>query len=395
MKIKKLLVIFVLVLSLIAVSQTYINIGTIERNNEKFFVYELSPEFSIGPVTIGIGFTSYSTDVVYGEMYYGIPSSTPSTNILNAFVINTFALNTDLFEFRYGKVKPVTLAMGFNIRKYVNPNTRAFDITLKFSDLSLYTHLPYEISKYIPFEFLRSDSIFMTSLGYNLSSLLKIESYLIADVDATVSYTEDSSTPVKYGGGIAAYIPILNSIKIGGEIAAQSDESFQKISKGLFAGVFADLGLINPMGGIYYTMDGYIPFLFNKKYSSLKFDSNLPSMSSTDSVLGYFAGADIDFEPYITGEFYVYGLLENSTPVAEGNVRVILPELGNFSGLIIDGTYFDDSPFEDGKLLDENTEAILRLSYPLIGNNFVAGIQYKWESDEWFKSIFISSVSSF
>ncbi|HCF38631.1 MAG TPA: hypothetical protein DER56_06150, partial [Thermosipho africanus] len=107
MKIKKLLVIFVLVLSLIAISQTYINIGTIERNNEKFFVYELSPEFSIGPVTIGIGFTSYSTDVVYGEMYYGIPSSTPSTNILNAFVINTFALNTDLFEFRYGKVKPV------------------------------------------------------------------------------------------------------------------------------------------------------------------------------------------------------------------------------------------------------------------------------------------------
>ncbi|WP_038042463.1 hypothetical protein [Thermosipho africanus] len=118
-------------------------------------------------------------------------------------------------------------------------------------------------------------------------------------------------------------------------------------------------------------------------------------MSSTDSVLGYFAGADIDFEPYITGEFYVYGLLENSTPVAEGNIKVILPELGNFSGLIIDGTYFDDSPFEGGKLLDENTEAILRLSYPLIGNNFVAGIQYKWESDEWFKSIFISSVSSF
>ncbi|ABR31366.1 hypothetical protein SU69_07725 [Thermosipho melanesiensis] len=391
---KYIIVISVIVFSIFVFSNVPISIGTIERNNEKYFVYELSPEFSLGPVTVGIGFTVYATDVVYGQLYYGVPSSTPSTNIINAFVLNTLGFKANGFEFRYGKTVPVTLALGFNMRRYINENTRAFDVKFKPGNFEIYAHLPYELTKFVPFEFVQSDSIYFGSLMYD-TSFLDFQIYGITDTAATKTYLFNStSTPVKYAGGVATYIP-FGFLKLGFEYALQSDEKFSSLGNGIFAGVYGNIGILEPIGGIYYMQNGYIPFLFGKNYNEKKYTNSLEGLKDIKDKAGYFVGVTIDLEPYGNGEFYVYGSLDGATPTAEGNVRIVLPEVGNFSGLYIDGFYYDSTPFQSGEFFDEDTDAYLKISYPIIGENFVAGVIYKWEKNDWVKSLFVGGLTSF
>ena len=283
--------------------------------------------------------------------------------------------------------------MGYNVRKYLKPNTRAFDISVYFNNLGLYTHIPYELTKYVPFGFSPSDSVFIANIGYDLG-LLNFGSYLLTDIEATRTYTISSATPVKYAGGVSIYIPILNILNFGIEAAIQTDEDLSSIAKGFFAGIYGDLGIFNPIAGVYYAIDGFTPFLFNKSYSNLKYDNNLPGISDKDKMIGYLAGTDIDLEPYGSGELYLYGTFD-STPTAEGNVKVKIPEFDSFAGLFIDFYYYDNTPFENKTFLDENTESYLRILYPLIGENFTAGIQYEWNKDKWFKSIFVGGINSF
>ncbi|ONN26808.1 hypothetical protein XJ44_08060 [Thermosipho affectus] len=390
---KFLITLLIFTFTLFVFSNIPLSIGTIEKNNEKYFVYELTPEFSFGTLTLGIGFTAYATDVVYGELYYGIPSSTPSTNIINAFVLNTLGIKTDNFGFRYGLVKPTTLALGFNMRKYINRNTRAFDLKFNLSNFGLYTHIPYEITKFVPFEVLQSDSVFFGDFVYK-AGFVELQVYGITDTEATDTFVIDNSTPVKYAGGVAIYVPLVNVVKLGVEFALQSDESFSSIGNGVFVGVYGDFGVLEPVGGVYYFRNGYVPFLFDRNYNYLKSNQSLNGLENVDDKSGYLVGMSVDLMPYGNGEFYVYGALDGVTPVAEGNVRIILPEIASFPGLFIDGYYYDSTPFENG-FLDENTEVYLKISYPILGESFVAGIVYSWEENQWAKSLFIGGLTTF
>ncbi|MBO8160283.1 MAG: hypothetical protein H0Z24_01490 [Thermosipho sp. (in: Bacteria)] len=390
---KKLLSLTLVVLTLVVFAGVPLFIGTVEKNGEKYFVYEISPEFSFGPVKLGIGFTTYATDVVYGTFYYGLPSTEPSTNIINAFMINTLELNLNSFTFRYGKTKPITFGLGFNVRNYLNPNTRAFDISINLEKFHTSVHIPYELQSFVPFSFVESDSVYMGEIGYKFGAYdLSISG--VVDFDSSTTYTIDNGTPVKYAGSVSLTIP-LGIVRLGVEGAIQSSPDFSTIGKGIFAGFYGTLGSIfDYVAGAFYSLDGYIPRYFDRKYTSLKYENQLPPLDG-ESGLGYIAGFEIYLEPYGNGSLYMLGEFNGEMPVLEGNINLFIPSISTFNGLILQASYYDSTPFVENRMFDSDTSARIKISYPLISGSFIAGIQYDWEVDTWLKSVFVGTYGEF
>lgn len=390
---KKVFFIIFLIFAIFVFAELPLYVGTIERNGEKYFVYEISPEFTVGPLSLGIGFTTYATDVVYGTFYFGLPSDEPSTNIINGFIINSLGLDFETFSFRYGKTIPITYGLGFNVRKYLNPNTRAFDLSLKIKNLQTSVHVPYELQSFVPFSFVESDSVYMGEFVSRFK-LFDLSVSGLIDFDASNTYTLDNGTPVKYGGSISLTLPI-SIIKIGIEGAVQADETLSEIGEGVFTGIYGKIGsLIDYTAGVYYAMNGYIPRLFDNMYTKLKLNSQLPYLDKSNE-FGYIAGFDLALEPYGNGSFYLLGNFKGETPKLEGNLKLKVPTIGNFNGLVISGSYFDSTPFVENKFLDSDTKALIGIAYPLVGEGFLAGIIYNWEGSDWSKSIFVGSNIAF
>lgn len=390
---KKVFFIIFLIFAIFVFAELPLYVGTIERNGEKYFVYEISPEFTVGPLSLGIGFTTYATDVVYGTFYFGLPSDEPSTNIINGFIINSLGLDFETFSFRYGKTIPITYGLGFNVRKYLNPNTRAFDLSLKIKNLQTSVHVPYELQSFVPFSFVESDSVYMGEFVSRFK-LFDLSVSGLIDFDASNTYTLDNGTPVKYGGSISLTLPI-SIIKIGIEGAVQADETLSEIGEGVFTGIYGKIGsLIDYTAGVYYAMNGYIPRLFDNMYTKLKLNSQLPYLDKSNE-FGYIAGFDLALEPYGNGSFYLLGNFKGENPKLEGNLKLKVPTIGNFNGLVISGSYFDSTPFVENKFLDSDTKALIGIAYPLVGEGFLAGIIYNWEGSDWSKSIFVGSNIAF
>lgn len=390
---KKVFFIIFLIFAIFVFAELPLYVGTIERNGEKYFVYEISPEFTVGPLSLGIGFTTYATDVVYGTFYFGLPSDEPSTNIINGFIINSLGLDFETFSFRYGKTIPITYGLGFNVRKYLNPNTRAFDLSLKIKNLQTSVHVPYELQSFVPFSFVESDSVYMGEFVSRFK-LFDLSVSGLIDFDASNTYTLDNGTPVKYGGSISLTLPI-SIIKIGIEGAVQADETLSEIGEGVFTGIYGKIGsLIDYTAGVYYAMNGYIPRLFDNMYTKLKLNSQLPYLDKSNE-FGYIAGFDLALEPYGNGSFYLLGNFKGENPKLEGNLKLKVPTIGNFNGLVISGSYFDSTPFVENKFLDSDTKALIGIAYPLVGEGFLAGIIYNWEGSDWSKSVFVGSNIAF
>ncbi|MDK2885866.1 MAG: hypothetical protein PWP54_424 [Thermosipho sp. (in: thermotogales)] len=368
-------------------------VGTIDRNGEKYFVYEISPEFTIGPVTLGVGFTTYATDVVYGTFYFGLPSDEPSTNIINGFIINSLKFDFYNISFNYGKARPITYGLGFNVRKYLNPNTRSFDISLRLNNFTTSAHIPYELQSFIPFSFVESDSVYMGEFATRLK-FIDLNVAGVIDFDASNTYTLDNGTPVKYGGSVSLTLPI-SLIKIGIEGAVQADSTFSEVGEGLFAGIYGNfLGILDYTAGVYYTLNGFIPRLFDRRYTSLKSNNQLPYLDKSTS-FGYIAGFDLDLQPYGRGSLYLLGDFNEGNTDLEGALELNVPSIGEFKGLIVTADYFDNTPFAEGKFLDSDSEAKFKVAYPLIGEGFLAGIIYNWNGLEWEKGVFVGSYSAF
>ncbi|MGB9615401.1 MAG: FecR family protein, partial [Fervidobacterium sp.] len=87
-----------------------LGVETAIKDGEKYIIYTISPEFTIGPVTLGIGLTAYATEVG-GTLYYGLPTTTPSTNLINMITINYVAFNLGNVYLRYGNMPQTSLAM--------------------------------------------------------------------------------------------------------------------------------------------------------------------------------------------------------------------------------------------------------------------------------------------
>lgn len=372
--------------------KTYIppvSVGPFTKDGENYMVYSISPEFDLGFISLGVGFTAYSTSVT-GNLYYGLPSDNPSTNIINAFTLNSIGFKIGIFNFEYGNMKPISLGMGFIVRNYYNPFAKTFNIGLETEKFSIFVNIPYELSKIYPLEFNKSDSVFLGEFGLK-TKLPLIGNSIIGlgvgiDSEASKIYLENSdSTPISNIYSLFAKKPLINNLYIGVEFSIEN--GLNEYSYGIFGGIYSNFGFLNITGGAFYYNDGFIPYYFNKNYISLKNEKLLPGMEN-ESSYGYLTGIDITSR-YLEGSLYLYGTFKEITnPTLEGEGALKIPAISQFSGLYIAAYYFDTTPFENS-IFSEDTISYIKFTYPLIGEDFTAGIIFEWNGNQWIKNIII------
>ena len=369
-----------------------LGVETALKDNQKYIVYSISPEFSIGPVTLGIGLTVYATEVG-GTLYYGIPSTNPSTNIINMITINHVALNLGNFYLRYGNMPTISLGMGFSARDYFKPYAKSIDTKLVFGNVGASIHLPYEVTKLWPLEFVQSDSVFAGEV--ELKSVFVGMDLGVATLYDTVVSTENTlsnATPINLSlSGYVRY-PLMNNFFIGAEIGSQWLSDMSKYGLGAFGGISGKLGIFDVIIGAYGTYNGFRPFHFGRIYTTQKLKNELPTLSEDVMAFGFLAGTSF-YSDIATGRWYLYGNFDGDMD-ALGELRIVIPQIGALAGMFVYGYYFDQTPFSSGEIFDNDTVAFLRITYPIMEKNLVAGIVYSWSGTNWIQSIYIGNEIS-
>lgn len=368
-----------------------LGVETAMKDGQRYIVYSISPEFSIGPVTLGIGLTAYATEVG-GTLYYGLPTTNPSTNVINMITINSVALNLGNFYFRYGNMQLMSLGMGFSVRDYYRPYAKSFDFELSFGAFSLMGHLPYELTKLWPFEFTQSDSVFATELELK-SVLAGMDLGIAALYDFNVNNNNvlNSATPINLSTSVYLRYPLMAGFYLGFETSAQFLKDGSKFGLGTFAGLSGRFFIFDIIAGAYGTWNGFRPFHFGRVYTSQKVANKLPTLSDEQLTFGFLAG--FNFETQLAmGRFYLLGNFSGDMD-ALGELRVVVPQMGAVAGLFVYGYYFDATPFVEGQFADSDTVAFLRITYPIMEKNLVAGIVYTWDNVKktWIQSVYIGS----
>ncbi|WP_448375234.1 FecR family protein [Fervidobacterium sp.] len=369
-----------------------LGVETALKDNQKYIVYSISPEFSIGPVTLGIGLTVYATEVG-GTLYYGIPSTDPSTNIINMITINHVALNLGNFYLRYGNMPTISLGMGFSVRDYFKPYAKSIDTRLVLGSFGTYVHLPYEMTKLWPLEFVQSDSVFAGEVELK-SVFTGMDLGIAALYDTTVSTVNTLSNATPVNLSLSGYVryPLMNNFFIGAEIGSQWLSDMSKYGLGAFGGISGKLGIFDVIIGAYGTYNGFRPFHFGRIYTIQKLKNELPTLSEDVMAFGFLAGTSF-YSDIATGRMYVYGNFEGDMD-ALGELRIVIPQIGALAGMFIYGYYFDQTPFSSGEIFDNDTVAFLRITYPIMEKNLVAGIVYSWSGTNWVQSIYIGNEIS-
>jgi hypothetical protein len=371
-----------------------LGVETAIKDNQKYIVYSISPEFTIGPVTLGIGLTAYATEVG-GTLYYGIPSENPSTDIINMITINHVALNLGNLYLRYGNMPPISLGMGFSVRDYFKPYAKSFDTKISFGSFALFLHIPYELTKlWIP-EIVQSDSVIAGEVELK-SAVFGMDFGIAALYDTKVTNENTKptvdDTPINLSLSTFLRYPLLNNFYLGLEVGSQWLADMSKFGIGAFAGLSGKIGIADIIIGGYGTWNGFRPFHFGRIYTVQKLKNELPTLDNVETSFGFLAGLSF-YHDIATGRFYIYGDFSGDLD-ALGEFRITIPQIGAVAGLFIYGYYFDQTPFSNGEFFDSDTISFLRITYPIMERNLVAGIVYNWDGTKWVQSVYIGSEIS-
>lgn len=371
-----------------------LGVETTLKDGQKYIVYSISPEFTIGPVTLGIGLTAYATEVG-GTLYYGLPTTEPSTNIINMITINSVALNLGNLYFRYGNMPQMSLGMGFSVRDYYKPYAKSFDVKMLIGSFGLMLHLPYELTKLWPFEFVPSDSVFAGE--FELKSVfagMDLGISALYDTNVTSENVLNDSTPINLAASVYLRYPLMSGLYLGVEVGTQFLQDYSKFGLGLFGGLSGRLAIFDIIAGAYGTWNGFKPFHFNRVYTTQKLVNKLSTLGDETVTFGFLAGFNFDTQ-YAMGRFYILGDLSGDMD-ALGELRITIPQIGAVAGLFIYGYFFDSTPFAEGQFTDSDTVALLRITYPIMEKNLVAGMVYTWDgaTKSWIQSVYIGSEMS-
>lgn len=363
-----------------AFSQFYLNVSTVQVNSQTYMVYEFGPEFTLGPVLIGVTLTTYATDLTSGQFYFGTPGAgQPSTNIVDGLNIISLGLDLGTFWFRYGHMKPITYGMGFVFNGYKAPNSRTLDTGLRMGTSQVSVHIPYELRQLSTFSFQQSDSLYSANVNTKL---------LMFDLSIFGGFENDENLPLQYAAGASLTLPVLGfSVGIEGGALMWRDG---KSGYGLFGGIFGDFGALQVVAGPYFSTEYFKPWLIGKSYYDFK-----SSLDPTDyeQQLGYVAKAAFSFENYAKILVELNGTFEGNV-VLGGEGIVNVPAIAGTNGLVIYGYLYDNTPFKNGKMFDDDTIARLVIAYPAF-QNFYAGIKYRWNGTDWIQEPFIGGRANF
>ncbi len=362
--------------------------GTMFKDGKDYLMYSISYSLTIGPLWLDIGLTAYNSELG-GDLYYGIPSATPSTNLLDIITLNGIGLTFGDSYFKYQLMPLYDLGMAFTMRGYTVPYARAVDVKLNAAGMSLYAHIPYELKKISSFEFGPSDSVWFGQFEMSLSSF---NLFLSGVYDTEPATPENGQKPVSFAvmTGLKKDIIIGD---VGVELALESATD-SSMAYGIFGGYFGRFGVLTLTAGAYGSFAGFHPFLFGRDYYILKLQDAAPGIYSDGRAeMGYLAGGELNWT-YAKGRLYLYGPFGGS-PSLSGDARIIVPNISGaaFNGLFITGYIFDKTPFEGLLEKGGDTDAWLKVSYPIMGENLTAGFMFKWDSDtgEWKKLILVGA----
>jgi hypothetical protein len=371
--------VFLLFVTTLTFSEFYLNVSTVNIGQENYMVYEFGPEFTVGPVTLGVSLTTYASDLTTGNFYFGTPGVSQSTNIVDGLNITALGLDLGTFWFRYGNMKQITYGMGFVFNGYYLPNTKVIDGGIRIGDLNASVHVPYELKQLSTFSFGPSDTLYAANISTKL---------LVFDLSAFGGMELSENSKLQNIAGVSLTMPAL-----GFSIGAEADVQMWRDSTlgyGGFAGIFGDFGMFQLVAGPYYSSNGFAAWLIGKNYAELR-DSIDPRNYSMQ--MGYIAKASLTFEPYGKIVLGLKGDFDgNFTLSGEGMVNI--PAVAGTNGLVLYGYLFDDTPFSSGNILDNDTVARLTIAYPVFGN-FYAGIKYIWNGTEFAQTAFVGGNSNF
>lgn len=370
---------FVFVLSTSIFSQFYMNVGTVQEGTQTYMVYEFGPEFTLGPVLLGVTLTTYATDITTGLFYFGTPGvGQPSTNIIDGINIVSFGLDFGTFWFRYGSMRPLTYGMGFVFNGYY-AQRKVLDVGIRMGTSQVSAHIPYELKSLSRFTFEQSDSLYTASASTKL---------LIFDLSVFGGFENNEDLPLQYVGGFSLTLPVLGfSVGIEGDALMWRDSTS---GYGVFGGIFGDFGALQVVAGPYFSTERFKPWLIGKSYYVLR-DTIDPD--SYGQQLGYIARASFSFGNYAKILVELNGTFEGNI-VLGGEGVINIPAVAGTNGLVIYGYLYDNTPFANGNAFDGDTIARLTVAYPAF-QNFYAGIKYIWNGTEWTQQPFIGGSSSF
>ncbi|MEJ5257760.1 MAG: hypothetical protein WHS64_05880 [Fervidobacterium sp.] len=385
-KVKVFVLISILFVAVYGFSDFYLNVGTLQIGNENYMVYEFGPEFTVGPLTLGITLTTYATDLTTGNFYFGYPGAQqPSTNIVDGINITALGLDLGSFWFRYGRMRPITYGMGFVFNGYVVPDIRVLDLGVRFGETNLSVHIPYQIAQLSNFTTLQSDSLYTGMLS---SKLLMFDLSVFGGVE--IGSESPSATPLQYAAGVS-----LTKEIFGISLGAEADIQYWKdgtIGYGAFAGAYGNFGVLQLVAGPYMTTDGFSPWLIGRNYRTLRLSNDF-GPETYKAELGYIVSLGFTLSPYGKASASLKGNFEGKMTLS-GEGVVNIPAIGGTNGLVLYGYLYDETPFEDGQFFDPNTQARLTIAYPVFGS-FYAGVKYIWENQEWKQTAFVGGSANF
>ena len=269
--------------------------------------------------------------------------------------------------------------MSYALRGYGVPNSKAFDIQIGHNGYRLYTHIPYELTKLSSLEFNKSDSLWFGEIAVPVFGF-----------EAFVSgiYDTDVSTPA------SGQLFVDKSVSVGikktvflGNIGTEFNIEFAKdggFAYGLFGGYHGRLDIFEFIAGAFAGFSGHHQFLFNRSYYEMKLIGEAPGIYvGGRQTMGYIIGTEV-YWTYLKGKLYLSGDFDGNL-VLDGTLRGIVPAIGDsFSGLLLTGYIYDETPFKNGKLgvleVGGDTIAWLSVSYPIMGENLTAGFKLVWNS---------------
>jgi len=159
-------------------------------------------------------------------------------------------------------------------------------------------------------------------------------------------------------------------------------------------GYLAEFPYSMSFAGAYGTWNGFKPFYFGRLYTNDKAQGKLTSLTQGESVFGLLAGFNF-YTDFAVGRLYLYGDFANNWD-ALGETRITIPQVGAMAGLFLYGYYYDSTPFTEGQMFDSDTISLLRITYPIMEQNLVAGMVYTWDYTQriWVQSVYIGSETS-
>ncbi len=351
-------------------------VGSLSTNEGNFLVYSFGLNVDLGMIGFDVGLTAYSTEVG-GQLFYGLPSSTPSTNVLDAITLNAVRLRLGSFSMRYGSGGSYTLGMGYTMRNYTVPHSRTLDLKFETGEYWVFLHLPYELKKITSFEIGQTDDLFFGEVGMKMMGL----EFSIAGVyDSSEATSMEEVDPVNYAVIISA-LKKFSIFSIGVEGSALVGKG-GSMAFGAFGGLYGRLLIFDLMAGPYASFGGFEPAIFSEGYSpevnGIKQDKGLEA--------GYLIGAEFK-EGWGSGKIYLHGSFD-SQPVLDGYLSAHLPRIGTAPPIELSGWIYDPTPLEG--VLDEDTTAWFSVA-TIVGEGIMkTGMKFIWDGENWKSEMFVA-----